>query len=114
VQSGASSSQFRVLVYTRGRLGSLPAPDASTWDVNADADESNGYRCTSTGIEARGYGLVGPGFDHWIVDRDFYVWRDDAWHLTKRRDRKVRGTHQPPGTSRFGTFACAGLPSGQL
>jgi hypothetical protein len=113
-QSGASSSQFYVLVYTRGRLRSLPGPGGQTWDVNSDADESNGFRCTADGIEARGYGQVGPGFSHWVVDRDWYVWRNNRWRHTKHIERHVHRASQPPGTRSFGGFQCAGLPADQI
>jgi hypothetical protein len=110
-ESGASSSQFYVIVYSRGRLRALPSPDGA-WGFNSDVDESNGFRCTADGIEARGFGMVGRGFDHWVVDRDYFVWHDNAWHRTKRVHRRIRSKHEPRGTRGFGAFQCRGLAGG--
>jgi hypothetical protein len=109
--SGASSELLHVLVYTAGRLATLPAPGGGGWNFNGDADVSNGYRCTADGIETRFYGQIGRSFDHWVVGRDYFVWRDNHWLRTRRARHHVRSESEPSGTSTFGQFNCHGLPS---
>jgi hypothetical protein len=112
--SGASSETLSVLVYTEGRLAALPAPGGGDWLFNSDADVSNGYRCTSDGIETLFYSQTGRSFDHWIVGRDYYVWRDNRWLHTRRSRHHVHSKGQPRGTSTFGQFKCHGLDGQSL
>jgi hypothetical protein len=108
--SGASSDEFHVLAYTEGRLVSLPAPDAGGWDFNDTVDQSNGFRCTSSGIESRFYYQSTRSQNRWVVGRDYFVWRDERWVHTHGSRQHVSDRGGPPaGTARFGQFRCPGL-----
>jgi hypothetical protein len=112
--SGASSEDFYAITVRAGRLRLLTSPQFKgdrTWEVNSDAVDQSGYRCTSGGVQERGIGSLSASGHRWDVTRNTYVYRAHTWHRTAHFRRRVHTNGgQPKSTDHDGYFLCHGLP----
>jgi hypothetical protein len=116
--SGASSQSFYALTVRDGRLRVLTSPQFKgdrTWEVNSDAVDQSGYRCTAGGVQARGVGTLDASGRQWDVTRDTYAYGAHGWQRTAQFHRRFH-THggQPKSTNHYGYFVCHGLPAIEL
>jgi hypothetical protein len=116
--TGAHTQGFTALTYRDGRLSVLPAPGpggSTGWEVNSSyGTGSEGWLCTSKGVEARSVYPTSSSHKHFRIVRNRSVYRSTRWVRTHHFARTVAANSKgnPPGyTDGYARFACPGLPN---
>jgi hypothetical protein len=113
--SGAHTQVFTVLTYRQGALRKLHAPGGkhSYWSVNSSyGTGSEGWLCTSGGVESRAVYPTNRHHTRFRVVRDKYAYGSGHWTRTDHVAATVAASrhHNPPKATRhYASFACPGL-----
>jgi hypothetical protein len=114
--TGAHLQSFTALTYSGGTLTVLAAPENETyWSVNNSfGTGSDGWLCTSKGVEGRSVTPTNSKATHFRIVRNTFVYKSGGWVRTHHFATTVKAKspgNPPKYTDSYAEFACPGLPA---